>query len=185
MANEKPPLPGRVKPTWHEASRQQLGRGEDWLFPDKKAEAGEDQPGLLICPRCHAISEIKRWYVDEDRYRELRSRPDAQLVVCPGCLRIERQQYDGEVVLSSPLLADNKEQAMHLICKTEDKARRDNPFSRLASVEDNGEEIRVLTTTQWLAERIGKEFRKAFSGELEIQRLPGEKFSRVRWHRAA
>ncbi len=185
MQNNGIPLPGKVKPTWHDVKRQELGRGEDWLFPDKKHQAAADQPGLLICPRCHAISEIKRWYVDEDRYRELSRRPDAQFVICPGCLRIERQQYDGEVVLSSPLLATNKEQALHLIYHTEDKARQDNPFSRLASVDDQGDEIHILTTTQWLAERIGKEFKKAFSGNLQIQRLPGAKFSRVRWGRAA
>jgi hypothetical protein len=38
-------------------------------------------------------------------------------------------------------------------------------------------------TTQWLAERIGKELRKAYKGELEIEHLQGEKFSRVHWHR--
>lgn len=185
MANDRFPLPGKVKPTWHDAKRQDLGRGEDWLYPEKGTEKGEDQPGLLVCPRCHAISEIKRWFVDEARYQELRTRPEVLLVVCPGCRRIERQQYDGEVTLQSPLLAQNQEEALHLIQNTEDKARQDNPFSRLASVEAEGDTIHVLTTTQWLAERIGKEFNKAFNGDLEIQRLPGEKFSRVRWQRAA
>jgi hypothetical protein len=185
MPSNRFPLPGKVKPTWYDAKRTQLGRSEDWLFPDRQAEKGEDQPGLLVCPRCHAISESKRWFVDEARYQQLRARPGVRLVVCPGCLRLERQQYDGEVTLRSPLLATNKDQALHLIYNTEGQARQDNPFSRVASLADGGEEIHVLTITQWLAERIGKEFKKAFHGDLEIQRLPGEKFSRVRWQRAA
>jgi len=179
------PLPGRVKPTWREAARWELGRQEDWFFQAKRYQDEEDRPGTLVCPRCHAISEIKRWYLDEERYLELRKRPDVQLVTCPGCLRIERQQYEGEVLLHSPLLQSNRDQALHLIYHTEDEARRDNPFARLAAVEADGEEIRVLTTTRWLAERIGKEFRKAFRGDLQIQRLPREKFARVRWSRAA
>ena len=177
------PLPGHKKPTEREARRWQVGRSEDWRFPDKKYETGGDQPGLRICPRCHAISEEKRWYYDEHRYEVLKSRPDAQFVVCPGCLRIERQMYGGEVILRSPLLVANKEQALHLIYHTEEEAKANNPIARLASVEDRGQEIRVLTTTTWLAKRIGKEFEKAFGGNLEIQSLPREKFARVHWAR--
>ncbi|MHB1415299.1 MAG: BCAM0308 family protein [Chloroflexota bacterium] len=184
MAN-RDQQPGRAKPTWREDARESLGRSEDWRFPEKRFEKGEDKPGLLLCPRCHAISEIKRWYYDEDRYQELKNKQEAQFAVCPGCERIERQIYEGDVVLRGPFLAQHKEEALHLIYHAEDQARQKNPISRLASVEDNGDEVKVITTTRWLAERIGKEFRKAFNGDLEIQRLPREKFSRVRWERAA
>jgi len=179
------PLPGKEKPTERQVRRWQLGRAEDWFFPRKDYEKGLDKPGLRICPRCHAISEEKRWYFDEVRYEQLKSRPDAHFDLCPGCLRIERQMYSGEVRLRSPLLQTQKEQALHLIYHTENEAKASNPIARLASVEDHGIEMRVLTTTRWLAVRIGKEFEKAFGGDLEVQSLPREKFARVFWVREA
>ncbi|MBX6772997.1 MAG: hypothetical protein IRY83_14810 [Chloroflexi bacterium] len=177
------PVPGRVRPTARDIYRAQIGEKVDWIFPPHKYEKGLDRPGTLVCSRCHAISVQKRWFLDEHRYAELQTRPGVQFVVCPGCLRIERQIYDGEVRLRSPLLRMRRTQALGMIRNAEDQARQTNPFSRLASVVATGEEIYILTTTRWLAERIGKIFHKAFKGDLEIHRLPGERFVRVRWSR--
>ena len=179
------PVPGKVKPTERTVRRAQVGQSEDMRFPDKKYEKGKDHPGTIICPRCHAISEIKRWFLDEAKYQELVHKPGIEMVVCPGCRRIEDKVFEGEVVLKSPMLEDVKEEAIRLIHHTEAEARQSNPFARLASVEVVDGEIRVLTTTRWLAQRIGKEFKKAFDGDLVIDNLPNEKFSRVRWTRAA
>ena len=179
------PLPGRKKPTERQMRRWQLGRGEDWLFPRRNYEKGLDRPGLLICARCHASADEKRWYYDEHRYEQLKLRSDARFVLCPGCQRIERQIYGGVVQLRSPLLLTLKNQALHLIYHTEEKARASNPIARLASVEERGRNIRVVTTTRFLAARIGKEFEKAFGGDLQIQNLPREKFARVYWSREA
>ena len=177
------PLPGKTKPTAREVYRAQIGRKVDWLTPERSAEPGYDQPGTLICPRCHAISLQKRWFVDESLYQRLRTLPCVRLLVCPGCRRVERQIYEGDVTLRSPLLLANKEQALHLIYHEEDKARQVNPFSRLAAVEDRGSEIAILTTTISRAERIGKAFHRSFKGALSLQYLPGERFVRVRWKR--
>lgn len=176
-------LPGRTRPTAREVYRSEIGEKVDWLPPERKYEVGKDRPGTLICPRCHAISFEKRWFLDENCYQKLRMTPGVQLVICPGCQRIERQIYDGEVRLCSSLLLQNKPQALAIIQHEEDKARQTNPFSRLAAVVDRGDEIDVLTTTRWLAERIGKAFHKAFKGSLKIQHLPDERFVRVRWKR--
>jgi len=91
--------------------------------------------------------------------------------------------YDGDVLLRSSLLAANKVQALHLIHHEADRARRLNPLCRLASLEDRGEEIAILTTCVALAERIGKSFQQSFKGKLVLQHLPDEQFVRVRWCR--
>lgn len=177
------PMSGRTRPTARDVYRAQIGEKVDWLFPEHKWEKGKDRPGTIVCPRCHAISVQKRWFLDEARYQQLRTTPGVQLVICPGCRRIQRQVYDGDVRLCSRLLLANKAQALAIIRHEEDKARVTNPFSRLGSVVDYGDRIDVLTTTCWLAERIGKAFHKAFKGQLDLQRLPDEKFVRVRWSR--
>ena len=177
------PVPGWVKPTGREVMREQVGRSEDWFFPEAKTRPTPDVPGTLICPRCHAISREKRWLLDEPLYEDLKRQPDVRPFICPGCEAVEREMYDGEVVLRSPLLVTNREAALRLIRNEEARVRQDNPLARLASVEDRDGEIHVLTITPFLARRIGKEFEKAFGGELEVQSLPRERFTRVRWTR--
>ncbi len=177
------PIPGKTKPTERQVRRAQVGQSQDWRFPEKKFEKGKDHPGIIICPRCHAISEQKRWFVDEQRYQELRGAAGVEEVVCPGCRRVEAQVYEGEVLLKSPLLVHTQDDALNLIRHTAEEARLENPIARLASVEARDDEIHVLTTTKWLAERIGKEFHKAYGGHVEIDSLPNEKFARVRWVR--
>lgn len=177
------PIPGRIKPSRRRHDRITMGSSVDWRPPKKKLQAVEDQPGTMICPRCHAISDIKRWYFDEERYQQLKSQPDVQVVRCPGCERIDRQLYGGEIHLRSPLLVENKEQVLSMIRNQEREAAENNPLARLAVVQDQDAEITILTTTAFLAERIGKEFKKAFDGDLRIDRLPAEEFSRVYWDR--
>jgi hypothetical protein len=121
--------------------------------------------------------------VDEEKYSDLRNVPGVEEVVCPGCRRIEAHVYEGEVLLESPLLISRKNEAVNLIHSTEEEARLDNPISRVASIEVRDGVIYVLTTTRWLAERIGKEFAKALGGHLTIDKPPREKFVRVHWIR--
>ncbi len=177
------PIPGKTKPTERQVRRADLGKSEDWRFPEKRFEKGKDHPGIIICPRCHAISEQKRWYIDEQRYRALEHMPGVEKVLCGGCKRIQEGIYEGEVLLKSPLLLFRKDEALNLIRNTEKEARFENPLSQVASIEERDDEIYVLTTTAWLAERIGKEFHKALGGELTIDTPPYEKFARVRWIR--
>jgi len=176
-------IPGKTVPTARDVYREVIGRKVQWLIPQRKYQKGKDRPGVLVCPQCHAISTQKRWFLDEACYERLRNAPGVRLVTCPGCQRVERQIYEGDVRLQSPILLKNKVQALAIIHHEEDKARQTNPISRLASVEDRGDEIVVLTTTRWLGERIGKAFHKAFKGTLDLQHMPYEKFVRVRWRR--
>jgi hypothetical protein len=177
------PLPGKTLPRARDVYRAQVGERVDWLTPPRRDEEHPDQPGTIVCPRCHAISLQKRWFLDEGLYQQLRTRPSTRLIVCPGCRRVEQQIYEGDVLLRGDILAANKRQALSLIRHEEDQARLVNPFSRLAAVEDRGNEIAVLTTTIALAERIGKAFHRSFKGALSLQYLPGERFVRVRWKR--
>jgi NMD protein affecting ribosome stability and mRNA decay len=156
----------------------------DWRYPDRRFDRQvPDEPGILICPACHAVSVEKRWFVDEAKYAELQNRSDVRHTLCPGCWRIARRIYEGDVLLRSPLLVEHKADVLNLIYNEEERARADNPLSRLAYIDDRGDEISILTTTEFLAERIGKAFQKAYDGELSIQHLPRERFCRVRWIR--
>lgn len=180
---ENMPAQGKGKATSRDVQRETIGRGQDWLFPRTSEHEVADAPGKLICPTCHAISLQKRWFLDEVAYERLRKEPDVKAVQCAGCLRVERGNFDGSVIISGKWLSEHKSEILSLIKNTESRARQTNPFSRVGATHDMGSEVELYVTTQWLAERIGKELHKAYKGELAIDHLAGEKFSRVRWSR--
>lgn len=182
MASDMP-AHGREKATAREVLRVTVGQSQDIRLPDNVYRDRKDTPGKLICPNCHAISLQKRWFLDEPMYEQLRTQSDVTAVMCPGCERVERGIYDGHVLACGAYLAEHKQEILNLIGNEEAKARQTNPLSRIGATIDNGECLELHVTTQWLAERIGKELRKAYDGKLEIDHLQGDKFSRVRWSR--
>lgn len=177
--------------THNEGRRLMRGRvrwrdNQEWPTPQPRGRRDDEVKGLIhafICPACHAILRDNVWYVDEQEYRQLESEPGVRLALCPGCLKVARGVYEGEVILQSRLLVPSKSAALDLISNEEERARCSNPLSRLTALEDYGDEIKILTTTPILAERIGKAFRKIYEGNLEIQHFPWQRFCRVRWYR--
>ena len=154
-----------------------------WRYPDRRFDDQEILRGPAICSRCHSFLETDHWRYDEQHYRALKEKPDIHVTLCPGCTRIERRLYEGEVVIHSDWNQVNKQDLLNLIHNEESRARATNPTARIALLEDRGDTVYLLTTTQFLAKRIGRELTKAFHGEVSIQDLPRERFSRVRWQR--
>ena len=150
-------------------------------YVDRRFDDREKIAGPAICARCHASLEMDHWRYDESRYRAMKELPDIEVILCPGCTRIERRLYEGEVSLLYDSSVVNTEDLIHLIHNEEARGRATNPSSRIALMEERDDEIYVLTTSQFLARRIGKELEKAFHGSLKINELPRERFVRVRW----
>jgi hypothetical protein len=155
--------------------------------PPRLRRRGDDEvKGLvhtLVCPACHAIQRETLWFVDEALYAQMDGQPGVWPRLCPGCLRVARGVYEGEVLLQSALLIPTKSVALNVISNEEERARCRNPMSRLTAIEDRGDELVVLTTTTILAERIGKAFHRIYEGDLEISRPPTGNACRVRWFR--
>lgn len=179
----RPILPGRVEPTWHDAQWPFEAETMKWRYPPKGFEGPEAAHGQILCPVCHAISDGKHWHLDEKEYQRLRQDPNVRVELCPADQRIQRQMFDGEVVLRGGWLQDHREEVLNWVHNEEKRARATNPMARLATVQDRGDYIYILTTSQALARRIGSGLKSAFKGRLTVQRLPYESFTRVRWAR--
>lgn len=139
--------------------------------------------GHAICTRCHAIWNNKHWHLNEAEYTELKRDKDIEQVVCPACVKIEREEFDGHVVLRSPLIPKNEEAIIGLIYNIEARMQQNNPLARIASLTVKGDTIEILTITPFLAERIGKGLRSAYQGTLNLDHPPRENFMRVSWYR--
>lgn len=155
----------------------------DREFPANVPHAHGGYTGTVVCARCHAIWDHKHWHLNEDEYSRLRQDETIEKVVCPGCEKVERGEYDGQVTLRSSLIPENEQAIMGLIHNTEEHIREHNPLARIASLQRKGDTIEVLTISPFLAERIGKELRKAYHGQLEINHSERAEFVRVTWIR--
>jgi hypothetical protein len=168
------PRPARTRP-----DQRRDYRGYEELRGDTNLFA----TGHAVCTQCHAIWDKKHWHLDEAEYRRLRNENVVEQVVCPACVKIEREEFDGHVVLKSPLIPKNEEAIVGLIYNTEQHIREHNPLARIASLTVRGDTIEVLTITPFLAERIGKELRKAYHGELALKHPTRQNFVHVTWIR--
>ncbi|MHB9132371.1 MAG: hypothetical protein ACYDBB_14970 [Armatimonadota bacterium] len=174
-APRKPPLVNQ--------NRAAIQGDDTWLYPDRQYATHLEVPGPAICERCHSYLETDHWLYDEQRYRELKVQSGIHVTLCPGCVRVERRLYEGEVTIRHQWDKVDKGDVMHLIHNEEARARVTNPSARVAILEDHGDELYVLTTTQFLAKRIGRQLYKAYRGALTVTPLLHERFTRVCWAR--
>lgn len=167
----------------HEPPSAARTQPETRQFPPDVPHAHVGLHGTVVCDRCHAIWARKRWHLDEVEHARLTALPETTHTTCPGCVAVERQEYDGEVILRSPLIAKDHASFIGLVRNTEALVREHNPLARVAVLENGGDQLRILTISPFLAERIGKEMRKAYDGDLVIEHAERERFVRVFWTR--
>ncbi|MHB9024969.1 MAG: BCAM0308 family protein [Armatimonadota bacterium] len=172
-APRKPPL----------VNQQRAGAEKDLTmrYIDRRFDDQEVIAGPAICERCHAYLETDHWRYGEKRYLELKAQPGIATTLCPGCTRAERRMYEGEVRIRSNWDAISKDDVVHLIHNEEHRERATNPTARVALMMEHDEELYLLTTTEFLAKRIGRELEKAYKGTLRLMHLPRERFTRVVW----
>ena len=138
---------------------------------------------IKICSKCMAVYDGHKWFYDEGEHARLARAGRADTTLCPGHERIEKRRVDGVVTLKGNFLQNHYDEAVNLIKNIADKQLHRNVAARVYDIKQNGEGITVETTETSLAERIGKEFEKAFRGDLAIQWLQDAEFVRVSWQR--
>ncbi|MHB0976406.1 MAG: BCAM0308 family protein [Candidatus Aquicultorales bacterium] len=134
-----------------------------------------------ICGRCDAVYDGHKWVEDHRLHESVLKQ--AELTLCPGDERLEKHRVDGVVKLTGGFLRTHRDEAVNLIHNVSEKHAHRNVASRIVEVKEDDGGITVETTEVTLAERIGKEFEKAFSGDLTINWLRDAAFVRVNWHR--
>jgi len=138
---------------------------------------------VRICAKCMAVFDGRKWFYDEAEHLRLMRTKRAETTLCPGHQRIEKRRIDGVVTLRGDFLKSHYDEAVNLINNIADKQLQRNVAARVYNMRENGEGIVVETTDKSLAERIGREFERAFNGNLSIQWLQDADFVRVSWKR--
>ena len=158
------------------ASRKNVDRTKDPYIPRK----GPTDVG--VCPECHAISRKKRWYLDEAEY-VLLARSGVVLRRCPACRKIADGFPSGVVTLRGKFLQTHRDEILSIVRNEERRARETNPLERIMDIRDGGGSVEILTTDEKLAQRIGREIRKAYHGTASYKWSEDANLLRVNWSR--
>ena len=157
-------------------------------------EFGLASKEFVICPDCNCVFFDKAWHhsLEEDakHLTDEKPRTSAQVrgknirfKICPACQMKKDKTFEGELVmtLSKEKMAE-KNEILNVVKNSDEQARTHDPMDRVLWIEYKDSEIRVLTSENQLAVRIGKKLESAFKGgTLEIKHSHEEDIIRVFW----
>lgn len=144
--------------------------------------------GAMVCQDCGAVYKDRRWALPKASASQREAVPYKALtpapVVCPACHRIRDDVPAGVVVLAGAFLEHHEEEIIRLIVHESDRAMKLNPLSRVMHIAPQVDGIvEVHTTSDKLAQQIGKALHKAYDGEVTYRFVQDTKLARVTWER--
>lgn len=138
--------------------------------------------GLLSCRSCGAVYYRRRWTLEPPA--EIRKRVElgdgVSITYCPACQKI-RDHYWLGVVQISGVDSQEKRELFKLLRNEETRAREKNPLERIVRIANEDGGLRVETTTEKLAQRLGRCLHKARGGKIVYKWSHKNKFARVIW----
>jgi len=105
-------------------------------------------------------------------------------IYCPACRKIKERCPSGEVDLSGVGAGDRGE-VLRILRNEERRAREKNPLERIMRLAGAEGEWKVETTTEKLAQRLGRALCKARGGKVAYRWSHNNKFLRVLWRNEA
>jgi NMD protein affecting ribosome stability and mRNA decay len=157
---------------------KRFGKEADPYLP----EGGRHE--MAICTTCKAIYRNKSWFYDEELYRENFQKETTHRVTCPGCQKVQDHYYEGVLTLEGEFLAQHQDEIMALLHRQAEQVSKKNPLERVIQIVPEGNDrLIVETTTDRLAQRLGKAVYRAYKGNLDFRWSHMNKFVRVYWSR--
>jgi len=156
--------------------------------PDNNIDPYISQGGLkefTMCKLCHAVYHKKQWYLSEEWAEKLKQTKGVTITqtICPACRKMKDHLPGGVVTLEGDFLKRHQGEILHLIKNEERRAMGINPLERIIDLKTSNGSIEVTTTTEKLAQRIGRIVHRAYSGELKFKWSEDVKLTRVYWSR--
>jgi NMD protein affecting ribosome stability and mRNA decay len=153
------------------------GRVED----PYRLEAGQE---AAICQQCHALYQGKRWFFDDKLYKRLAGTSKMREVTCPTCRKIEDRYPEGILTLSGEFFHQHQGEIVKLLEKEASRVSARSVLDRVIRMGEAGPgKLVVETTTEKLAQRLGRAVYRAYKGDLNFKWSENERFARVYWSR--
>lgn len=140
--------------------------------------------GIVYCSDCGAVYYRRRWTLapPQEICNRGEFRSDVRSTFCPACRKIRDHYPFGEVLLLG-ITPEEKNEVLHLLRNEEKRAREKNPLERIMSIQAERAGWKVETTTEKLAQRLGRCLQKARRGNVAYKWSHNNKFVRVTWER--
>jgi hypothetical protein len=137
---------------------------------------------IIQCTGCGAFYFRRRWTLSLPS--GFSNPVQAHPIYCPACTKTRERFPGGELHLVG-VEAANRNEIARILRNEEERARRKNPLERIMRLQATNGDWRVETTTEKLAQRLGRSIRKARGGKLQYKWGHNNKFARVIWEQAA
>jgi NMD protein affecting ribosome stability and mRNA decay len=136
---------------------------------ERHEEYGVDGKGIEECPTCKNVYYQKRWVHSIDVVKE--KDPEAVVakeMICPACVMITEHLFEGEVTIEE--IPENlKTDISGIINNFGTYSLEHDPQARIIDIEDSDTIMRVTTTENQMAERLGKKINSALkNSEISI-----------------
>jgi len=156
----------------------------------KKAERSTDvylpkggTKAAALCSKCGAFYWNKRWSSSPAELDKARAEAGTVITVCPACQRMHDDNPAGVLSLSGTYLLQHENEILNMIKNVEADARAKNPLARIMEINQDSGLLTISTTDAKLAQKLGKEVRRAHKGDLQFLWTQADSFVRVSWTR--
>jgi hypothetical protein len=136
--------------------------------------------GIIQCTGCGAFYYKRRWTLRAPS--EFTSPFHAHAIYCPACRKMRERFPGGELHLLG-IEADDRSEIARMLRNEEERARQKNPLERIMRLQAKNGDWWVETTTEKLAQRLGRCVHKARGGKLQYKMGHNNKFMRVVWEK--
>jgi len=103
-------------------------------------------------------------------------------IYCPACRKI-RERFPGSELHLLGVEAADRSEVLRILRNEERRAREKNPLERVMHLNTRNGSLRVETTTEKLAQRLGRTVKKARGGKIAYKWGHNNKFVRVVWEK--
>jgi len=155
----------------------------------KKVEVDRDRylprqtlKGIIQCSGCGAFYYRRHWTLN--RPSGFSYPVHAHPIYCAACRKIHDRFPGGELRLLG-VEAGERGEIVRILRNEEERARQKNPLEQIMQLQAKDGDWRVETTTEKLAQRLGRSIKKAGGGNIAYKWGHNNKFVRVVWEKRA
>jgi len=137
----------------------------------------------LVCSECGAVYEKRRWIAASERRAHLAAGAGRE-VLCPACDMKQKGLARGFVTIRGSFFPAHRDEVEGLLRAEEGRAAVDNPTGRILQWDASEPGVLTLaTSTEHLAQRLGRALHKAYAGDVSYDFSHENKLARVSWSR--
>lgn len=146
-------------------------------------EFGPGKREFIFCPHGEAVYYKKSWHHAEKFFKNPPnlSKKGVHFKLCPAHEMIKNKQYEGEILIEN-IPEKFKKEFLRLVENMGERAMRKDVLDRVLEVRSKNQEIRITTSENQLAQRIGRKIGEVFRKKMSVKafRQEGGDVIRVR-----